>query len=741
MASNDNNNSNNDNEYYVGIAAIVISTLALFGVVLQYLQTIVATANGLPNRSKDVMGLWAPYTRIRWGFFHVEVEYQSPIIFVASNDNLKGPLEGQPWYVDGTAESCHQTRVEEPPPDPEFGRLPGLTRERVHTVKNELATWILAISAAQKMERDSLDWEQHKWRRSGMPFPEASFERTKTRNQIRASLAVNIMPITRSFDKHPAMRKPFATTAICHIIELCAILGIYWKEFDRDNNKYRAEGNGYSVLGSRVSDFGIVFTFEKPGWPRYQKNRVIPTSEVKELCFGNVPTFYRSPEEDDHWRQPINEQTSLKTLQLGSRAEIAETLNLIRCNEYTTRCYSDPSKKHTHLFPVIFEVLGMLARPLHIINRPFTYLPNPIIFPLNKQAFSLRRLLKEFSERLDREVNSSNTYPHPDKLRTITARAVKLNSDLPPHQDGDYSPQHLNELHHAIDLVDKSVLSEDQNTKEVVLDVLRRHVQEVLLAINTSLDSDSFDSHFPVHRPGYSAGSMGGGPQRSGTHAAEIIKGEISFDDLLKVPHEQREASLMEKYFEEICLRVVSTSSQHHDQPAVTASVNIHREFSTLSHDSSSATGTATGLGLGSLQEETASPASLPVVANGAGPGEEANITSSLSSPELSQTQSNHQTQSQSTPRVPPSSASEAAGHGVGVGSFPSRRNTASSIISRSETWRRSPPTQAEVRRHTIWCALMFRMICWLLLHDFDKKDKQLPKSELMGSRLSVFIV
>jgi len=342
-------------EVNIAIAAIVISILALLGVILQYIQTIISTANGLPNRDKEVMGLWAPFARIHWGFFHVEVQYEAPIIFLASNDNTNGPVEGIPWYVDGTQESCLQTRVEEPTPDLEFGRSPehklgssGLTRERVHTVKNELATWILVISAAQKMERDSLAWEDQKWRESSTSRP--LLERTD-KGQIKASLSVNIMPIKRSFDKHPGMRKPFATTAICHIIELCAILGIYWKEFDRDNNKYRAEGNGYSVLGSRISDFGLVFTFEKPGWPLYRKNRVIPTAEVKEACFGNVPTFYRPHSEDQHWRQPINEQNDLKTLQLGSRAEIAETLNLIRCNEYTTRCYSDPSKKHTHLFP------------------------------------------------------------------------------------------------------------------------------------------------------------------------------------------------------------------------------------------------------------------------------------------------------------------------------------------------------------------------------------------------------
>lgn len=39
-----------------------------------------------------------------------------------------------------------------------------------------------------------------------------------------------------------------------------------------------------------------------------------------------------------------------------------------------------------------------------------------------------------------------------------------------------------------------------------------------------------------------------------------------------------------------------------------------------------------------------------------------------------------------------------------------------------------------------IWCTLVFRMLCWLLLHDFHKKDAQIPKSELLGSRLPVYI-
>lgn len=345
----------------VAIAALVISTLALLGVVLQYVQAIIATAKGLPSRDKEVMGLWAPYVRLKWRFFRVEVEYEAPIIFLAPNDNKKGPVDADIWYVTGTRDSCVETRVEEPPLDPEdvppgSDTQPansGLTRERVHTVKNELATWILVISAVQKMERDSKNWETRKWQQV--------FPMSRPTLPSKVTLAVNIQAMIRSFERHPTFRRPYATTAICHIVELCAVLGIYWKEFDRDENRYRAEGNGYSVLGTRVSDFGLVFSFEKPGWPRFKKNRVIPTAEVKELCFGNVPSLYRLKEDDGNWRQPINEQTDFMTLQLGSRTEIAETLNLIRCNEYATQCYSDETKKHAHLFP------GLAADTPHLL--------------------------------------------------------------------------------------------------------------------------------------------------------------------------------------------------------------------------------------------------------------------------------------------------------------------------------------------------------------------------------------
>jgi len=358
----------------VAIAALVIAVVAFVTTVVQLAQTIIASAKGLPNCDERVMGKWARYTsrKFKWRQLRLEIDFEAPLIFLAPTDNVKGPAglhsEVPIWYVDGSRASCESTRVAEP--RAEGGddgdlvfRTAGMVREPVHTVDNELATWVKMLGAIQKMERDSRSWEAGRWRAERLPHPQVD----------KFSLAVGVQAKKRSFDANPTVKKPYATTAICHIVELAAVLGMYWKEFNRDQNKYRAEGNGYSLLGTRIDDFGIVFVFEKVAWPKFAENRIIPTSEVKELCFGNTPTFYRKkdPVSDEAWNAPFAEQKTLSTLQLGSRKEIAETLNLIGCNT-TTSLYYLREKKHTHLFPGMVFSLFSLSLSLSLFSFQLT---------------------------------------------------------------------------------------------------------------------------------------------------------------------------------------------------------------------------------------------------------------------------------------------------------------------------------------------------------------------------------
>ncbi|KAK2022322.1 hypothetical protein LX32DRAFT_668093 [Colletotrichum zoysiae] len=296
----------NDNEQLVAIAALVIAIAALIAAELQILQAIFASARGLPNCNEVVMGGWSKGTKIRPKFtqLRLELKFEAPIIFLTPPKNTKKPGTGEMWSAASTKESCNKNRLD-------YAKL-------------------FQGSGSKDRERDS---------------------------PVEPTLAVMIQAKERSFDTVPAMKKPFATTTIPHLIELAAILGVYWKVFNRDNSQYRAEGNGYSLTGSRIPDLGIQLVFQKTGHTAFEARRVIPTSEVKELCFGRVSTLSRkknNPDEDIEWQNPLMTSSGtgarLDILQLGSTKEIAETLTQVGCNG-TTAFYYTEEKKHRHLSP------------------------------------------------------------------------------------------------------------------------------------------------------------------------------------------------------------------------------------------------------------------------------------------------------------------------------------------------------------------------------------------------------
>lgn len=344
--------ADNNQTDYVAVAALVIAVVALFAAISQIAQAIFASARGLPNCDERVIGQWALQKwhyrngriRPRLQEFRLEVFFEAPIIFLAPMNNIRKPGkdDSRIYVADGTEDSCDDYRI-----DQDDIPKPG-DKEPVHTVDSENATWIWLLVAIQRMEKDSRRWEKEwveKENLETLPAPE------------EPSLTIQMIRKQRSFDINPAMKKPFATTTISHVVELAAVLGLYWKVFDLEDNKYRAAGNGYSLVGSRIADFGIVFVFEKSSTPQFNSRRIIPTSEVKELCFGRLPTLYRRKEEpeDVAWQSVLktssgDKNLKLEVLQLGSREEIANTLRQIGCNATTTFYYRN-EKKHEHLFP------------------------------------------------------------------------------------------------------------------------------------------------------------------------------------------------------------------------------------------------------------------------------------------------------------------------------------------------------------------------------------------------------
>ena len=161
----------------------------------------------------------------------------------------------------------------------------------------------------------------------------------------------------------------------------------------------------------------------------------------------------------------------------------------------------------------------MLGRTLHVRGRCFTYLPNPSIFSWDSQVFSLRRLLAEFHRHTEKSIAAF----------TLMECLRDLDATLPQGRDSGYSPHELDLLHDALDRCDAQLGADDgdQGRRAVVLDVVRRHLQEVLFAINTQTDEMSAS---PVI----------------------MVADVISFDDLLHSPPRYRERVLMDIYFNRI---------------------------------------------------------------------------------------------------------------------------------------------------------------------------------------------
>ncbi|EFX00564.1 short chain dehydrogenase reductase [Grosmannia clavigera kw1407] len=360
----------------IAAIALVISVLAMFITTFQALQQYFSSAAGQSSCSKKVIGLWSDYTKLHFTAFRLEVRFRAPVLFVAPPKNDKGPLgKSGILQLDGSNESYTATHTMQPV---EYAEWKPQEKESIRTADNEQATWISLMMAIQKMESDSRKWQQDIYKNYKVKF--------------EPTMTVAMQEKTRSWDTMPdGLLKPYATSTIAHFVEMMAMLGVHWKEFDRNNDKYRAQGNGFSVSGSLVPNLGIGFTFQKVGTATYKVSRIVPNDSVKELCFGFCPTIFRD-------QTTYADEPDKGVLQLGTSAEVAATLSSFGCNTNTVNYFrvGNDQTRYSHLFP------RMVGHVLQIKDTAFTMLPNPTFLTWDKSSFSLPKLLACFRDALDK---------------------------------------------------------------------------------------------------------------------------------------------------------------------------------------------------------------------------------------------------------------------------------------------------------------------------------------------------
>ncbi|CAJ0551330.1 Ff.00g112600.m01.CDS01 [Fusarium sp. VM40] len=715
--------SDADPEVVVALVALLVSLVALAATFMQVMQQYYASAAGYAECNEKVMGKWAltKTRRFTWDELRFEVEFEAPVIFVSPPDNKHGPIrEAEIYFLDGSPQSLDNTWSElDINPREEYANM--TKRERIHTADNERASWTILLSAVQRMEHESETWQKGEYenmhKNVGPPSALTPHDLPMVPPTLYEAhtLTVALQRKRKSWDTMPAtVLRPYATTTMCHLIEMLAALGIYWKEFDRKRDRYRAEGNGFMVLGEKVADLGLMFNFSIYGRSRFEDNRVIPVDQVKELCFGYVSTIYSGILDKRRLQFPEDDPENLAFLQLATREEISQTLIRIGCNTNAVRAFQDAGKHTSHLFPVSFEILGMLSRTFHIKNSMFTHIPNPTSDRWDKQSVSLVKVMEAYEELVPITLPGARRNPViVEKIKKHVDRILAYNKD----ENMTEKMSMLKALHDAIDDCDRILTAKEasgnvtpfveqmdkkvhenevqKKRREMVQDVLRSHIQEVLRLLN---DGEDRLSETQSLRADWSPAT--GNLRQDGQ--PKVMP--IGFEDMHEASPDERQHKFMEVYFHVIREKVIPRAARSTDRRT-------------------SIIGAPAGYGFrraGTGRTQASSTRGMERAPSPAPPMPAPRLQTSIENIPLGPMANNRHSIS--------SRPGSAVSDSLSVNSEQPRPKLEGHLY------------EQEVSHDDAWCTLIFRMICWLMLHDFNKFDVQLSKSELLGSRMPVYI-
>lgn len=329
---------------------------------------------------------------------------------------------------------------------------------------------------------------------------------------------------------------------------------------------------------------------------------------------------------------------------------------------------------------VVFEILGMLAKPMYIEDTYYRYLPNPTTYSWNKKNFSLPKLILEFN----RAINDDDIAPETDHVlqlqRWVHDVAKHLQNKKAWQDDSVFPLTLLRALHEAIAKCDKYLKDEGP---DLVSLVVREHVQEVMRMLNTKSSSSA---------SGAAAAAAEGD---SGDDSTLSARESHSFDELNSAGPEEKQQKFMDIYFTTVAQSVQRNCHE------VLRKKNSTRYVHSPSQSRVDLVATAAAAAGTEGQQQQ------PGTNEKAGAAEVEVEARRSSTPQL---------------LVTPGQQHTREGEGM-------------ARLKRMST------TLHEQLTGNVWCTLNFRMLCWLLLHDFHKKDVQISKSELYGSRLPVYII
>ncbi|EWY91866.1 hypothetical protein FOYG_08816 [Fusarium oxysporum NRRL 32931] len=400
-----------------------------------------------PNCGENVMGRWHQSRTKVWRpkEFRTEILFEVPVIFVSTSKTAKGPIDGADVFlIDGTRKSLDDTWTDLEPP------TTGTFTKTGRFIKNERATWLSLLSSLQKMENESQNWTRQQI--MGLRPRPASATAILTSIAGKHTLNVALQREKKSWDDMPpSINRPYATTSMSSLIEMLAMLGIYWKDFNTFHHVYQAEGNGFLVKGHKISGLGIMFHFQALEKAVFEGNRTIPTKAVTRLAFGQLPTIFTEGHPEYKSSNSLYEWPNVG---LGSRTEIAETLFSLGCGRKAVNYFLRDGAVTSHIFPVTFELIGMIGQVFHIKDLFFRDIPNPCYCVWSTRGFSLPKLLAAYQRHLQEDSDMANGQI---SLHVNTIFAPKTGIRPGDGTPRNYTWQAQDALHSVLDELDDSL--------------------------------------------------------------------------------------------------------------------------------------------------------------------------------------------------------------------------------------------------------------------------------------------
>lgn len=318
------------------IVSLIVAIIAFIVSIGQALQQYISTAEGYRKCAESVVGPWVKYRKRVFNASELRfaVRFKTPVLFVARPNNDRGPVPGKPINVDGTDSSRRDTLTWNPDKDKnlESGKEPSRLNVRVHTTDDERATWVTLLTQLQKSEQDSRHWDE-KMRLKNPP---------KEVQHVAPdySMIVQLQGRNRNWDFMPeSVLRPYATSTVSHVAEMCVMLGLSWVTFDVDSANLQASGNGFALSSSLVQGLGIVVSFHVVGRSEFGKDRIIPSYDIKDILFGTVPIIFKDPN-----LKAEGDVDDRKTLSFGDDTGIRRTMKYLRLRQTSIRKHAQVEK-------------------------------------------------------------------------------------------------------------------------------------------------------------------------------------------------------------------------------------------------------------------------------------------------------------------------------------------------------------------------------------------------------------